>query len=261
MRPADSVHHRRTRDPGELRAVPQTCACCGAAPSSLTIMGNVANLLDRPTYGFGEVDRLLHLRGGTAQRWIDGYERGGKSYSPVVRAKSTCNPIVTWGEFVEARYLSEFRDAGVSLQRMRPAIEKLRERFDTKYPLAHAKPFTDGRDIVLGIEDKLGLDPRLRMCVVRNGQILLTTSATLYYSSTEFDRNADDRAYLVRPMAQSAAQVTIDPLRSGGLPVVRGVKTEVIAEQFQAGASVSSIASTFELSDEQVQDALRYEAS
>ena len=41
-------------------------------------MAVVIDLLERPLYGLGQVDRILGLRGGTARRWIDGYSRGGK---------------------------------------------------------------------------------------------------------------------------------------------------------------------------------------
>src|ERR1700675_1890986 len=75
-------------------------------------MGKVVDLLNRPTYGLAQVDRLLGLPGGTARRWIDGYERAGKRYPPVVRESSTGDAIATWGEFVETRLLSEYREAG-----------------------------------------------------------------------------------------------------------------------------------------------------
>src|SRR6476659_5612145 len=108
-----------------------------------------ANLLERPIYGMAQVDRLLGLSPGTARRWIDGYTRGRKTYLPLVRPEATGEDIVTWGEFVETRFLSEYRDAGVPMVRMRPAIERLREQFDSLYPLAYAQPYVAGRELVL----------------------------------------------------------------------------------------------------------------
>ena len=46
---------------------------------------------------------------------------GGSSYPPVVGPERSGAEIVTWGEFVETRLLSEYRSAGVPLLRMRPA--------------------------------------------------------------------------------------------------------------------------------------------
>jgi hypothetical protein len=58
-------------------------------------------LLDRPVYGMGQAARLLGLRPDGIRRWIDGYERQGKQYAPVIRERRTGVDFVTWGEFVE----------------------------------------------------------------------------------------------------------------------------------------------------------------
>lgn len=68
-------------------------------------MGEVVSLLDRDVYALGQVDRLLGLSLGAAGRWIDGYERRGRRYEPLVRVEATGSEIVTWGEFVKARLL------------------------------------------------------------------------------------------------------------------------------------------------------------
>jgi hypothetical protein len=45
---------------------------------------SVTSMLDREVYTYAEVDRLIGLRGGTARRWINGYQRGGRSYDPIL---------------------------------------------------------------------------------------------------------------------------------------------------------------------------------
>ena len=73
-------------------------------------------LLDRPVYGMSQAARLLGLRADGLRRWIDGYERHGKLYAPVIRERRTLDDAVTWGEFIEAGYLREYRAKQVSLQ-------------------------------------------------------------------------------------------------------------------------------------------------
>jgi hypothetical protein len=58
-------------------------------------MGTIADLLDRPVYGIGQVDGLVGLSGGTARRWIEGYSRGDRTYPPVVREEPTGSELVT----------------------------------------------------------------------------------------------------------------------------------------------------------------------
>lgn len=225
--------------------------------------GDVVNLLDRPTYGLSQVDRLLGLHGGTARRWIDGYQRAGKSYPPVVRERSTGGDIVTWGEFVETRLLSEFRDAGVPLFRMRPAVDALRDKLQTPYPLASARTWlaVHGRELVRKVQNDVGLARQLSLVVVRSGQEILDWSepADRFRASVEWTGDDEDAELRRLQPFPSIREVTIDPLLGFGEPVVRGVRTEVIAELVRAGDSRDMIADLYELPASTVDAAVRYE--
>jgi uncharacterized protein (DUF433 family) len=218
-----------------------------------------ANLLDRPVYGTSQVDRLLSLTPGTARRWIDGYVRGGRFYEPVIRPERTGEDVVTWGEFVETRLLAEYRGKNVPMIRMRPAIMRLRELLGTRYPLAHAKPFVDGRELVLAVQDDVALDASLRIViVVRTGQTVLAEPAQHFVDTVEFGEGADPTVVRLRPR-EGSGLVVIDPLRQFGEPVVRSVPTEVIAEQIRAGDRLDMVADLYELSRDEVEAAVRYE--
>ncbi len=116
---------------------------------------SLTSMLDREVYVYAEVDKLIGLPSGTAKRWINGYERNGKEHPPILRAAPKEGPWVTWGEFVEARMLAEYRDRKkVPILRQRGAIEELRARFNLKYPLCafaavpfgpRARPDDDGQ--------------------------------------------------------------------------------------------------------------------
>lgn len=221
-------------------------------------MPDPIDLLARAVYGMGQVDWILRLRSGTARRWIDGYVRAGKAYPPIVRLESSGDDLVTWGEFIEARLLSEFRDSGVPIYRMRPAVERLRERFNRLYPLAHARPWLEegGRELVMRVQEEVHLEKPLQLVVVRNDQLVLSAPADQFVQSVDFGD-----AKIVRRMnpLPDLTHVWIDPLRQFGEPVVRSVPTAIIAEQVRAGDEASTIAELYELSDEQVWQAIRYE--
>lgn len=225
---------------------------------------DLINLVDRPTYGLLQVDRVLGLPSGTARRWIDGYTRGGRSYPPVIRQEPTGDDIATWGEFVETRLLSEFREAGVPMIKMRPAVDVLRDQLNTPYPLASSRTWldTEGKELVLKVQERVGLERRLALVVVRSGQGVLTWSkpAEGFRSSVEWTskNGADPQPRRLRPI-RDLPEVTIDPLRGFGEPVVRGVRTEIIAELMRAGESPDKIAELYELQRGWVDAALRYE--
>jgi len=219
------------------------------------------SLLDRRVYGLSDVDRLLVLPPGTGRRWIDGYDRGGVHYPPVVRVERTRDEEVTWGEFVETRLLAEFRARGASMHRLRPAVVRLREEFG-RYPLAHARPFLDidGRELVRHVQQEVGITGHEMLVVVRSGQAMMSAPVRSFVGDLRYVGDADREANAVVPV-QFGGLVTLDPLHQYGRPVVRAVPTEVVAEQFRAGESTETIADLFDLTVAQVEQALRFELS
>ena len=214
------------------------------------------SLLDRVIYSYADVDRLNSLTPGTGRRWLEGYERGGVFYEPVLRESATADNYVTWGEMVEARLLAEFRVRRVSLQRLRPAVVLLRHEFN-RYPLAHARPFLDvaGRELVRKVQDEVSLARELQFVVVRSNQAMLDIRAERFTDSVTYD---DGIAIALRPSDRTPS-VAIDPTRSFGQPSVRGVRTEVLAEDYRSGESLDSLADLYELPIEQVEEAIRFE--
>lgn len=232
-----------------------------------TMNDDVVHLQDRPVYGFGQVDRILGVRAGTSQRWIDGYRRSGKSYPPVIRTEQTGVETVTWGEFIEARLLAEYRDEGVPLVKMRPAVEKLREELNTPYPLASAKTWlaVEGRELVRKVEETVGLHRRLRLVVVRNDQEMLAWSPQAQDFAESLQWGDPDPGTGSQPVITSLnpdpeiRDVVVNPLRRFGEPSTRGVPTEVIRELYVAGDPIEMIAELYELPTQFVEAAVRYE--
>ncbi|WP_310963920.1 DUF433 domain-containing protein [Nocardioides terrisoli] len=216
----------------------------------------VVFLLDRAIYSYADVDRLVGLHSGTARRWLEGYEGQSHFYDPVLRPEATGSDAVTWGEMVEARLLAEFRDRRVPVQRMHPAIVKLRDEFG-RYPLAHARPFLDveGRELVQVVQQEIGLELGLRLVVVRDGQYVLTDAAQRFSSAVEYVENV---AGLLRPDPRTP-DVVMDPRRAFGQPVVRSVRPDSLAEDYRAGTSRDDLADLYDLTSEQVDEAIRFE--
>ncbi|MDP9028374.1 MAG: DUF433 domain-containing protein, partial [Actinomycetota bacterium] len=187
---------------------------------------------------------------------LEGYERGGRIYEPVLRETHTDNDVVTWGELVEARLLAEFRSRRVPIQRMRPAISRLRKEFG-RYPLAHARPFleAEGRELIRVVQDEVGLDRELRLVVVRNGQLMLAEATERFQTAVKFEHGV---AVSLRPDRRTPL-VVMDPARTFGQPAIRSVRTEILAEGFRAGSSREELADLYDLTLEQVDAAIRFE--
>lgn len=214
------------------------------------------DLLSREIYAFSDVDRLIGLTPGTGRRWIDGCRRSGKFYDPILRADSTGSDRVTWGEMVEARLVAEFRDQSVSLQRLRPAVERLRDQFGD-YPLARARPLLDvaGRELVMQVQNDVSLDSALQLVVVRDGQLVLTDRAAEFSHRVTYHQEI---AVRLVPQGRTP-DVQMDPRKAFGQPSLRAVRTDVIAEDFRSGVDPAELADLYDLTPGQIDQALRFE--
>lgn len=224
-------------------------------------MGQVVSMLERPVYNYAEVDRLLRLTPGTAKRWIDGYERGKRIYEPVVRQERTDSPWVTWGEFVEARLLAEFRSS-VPMIKLRPVVNWLRERVDQEYPLAYARPFLmpEGRELLVNAQFETQLEKELWMVVPsQQGVLRLSPTSTRFTSAVRYPDSEGPAEYIIADTA--TPDVWLHPSRRQGQPTVAGIRTETLAELVAAGEPVQFVADTYGFSADAVEQAVAYEAT
>jgi uncharacterized protein (DUF433 family) len=179
-----------------------------------------------------------------------------------VRERRLDNDVVTWGEFVETKVLAGYRDAGVPMLRMRPVVEGLRQRFQVRYPLATVRPYVDEElRVVYEIQEEAHLEDSMRLVVeAGSGQYVLAPDVRHFRRIAVFEDVGDEIAIVTRlhPLGASR-QVTIDPVRRFGSPVVRSTPTDVLAELVRAGEPVEWVAEQYELTLEQILDALEYE--
>jgi uncharacterized protein (DUF433 family) len=219
------------------------------------------DLLDRRVMTAPEAARQLGIPATTLIRWLEGEHRGGRWYPPVLREDPTGAADISWGEMVEARYLRAYRAKAVPMQRLRPFISDMRQTFGVPYPLAHYKPFTSGRRLMLEVQEDQHLPEALRAVYeVSTGQLILDRRAAGFLDRVDFADSGDQEALRIRPAGKDSP-VVIDPLISSGASTVRGTRTEILAEQASAGTPVDEIAEDFGMPVELVKAALSYEWS
>lgn len=219
-------------------------------------MTSEITVLERPLYALPEAARLLRVPASTLRWWLEGRE----NYPPVVRPEPTGSTDVTWGEFVEAGLLREYRRRDVPLQRLRPVIEILRDRFGVPYPLAHFRPFVgEGRRLLFEAQQVADLPPELGLVLeLVGGQIVLDGRVEAFLERVEFSADELQWAQRLHP-AGRASPVVIDPERSFGSPTVRGIRTDALAELVEAGEPPELIAEEYGLAADELKAALAYE--
>ncbi|GGK72025.1 hypothetical protein Sme01_08600 [Sphaerisporangium melleum] len=222
-------------------------------------MGTI-HTLDRQVMSVRAAARQLRIPPTTLMHWLEGEERQGRFYPPVLREEPTGSHDVTWGEIVEARYLRAYRQRNVSMQKLRPLIGDLRREFGVPYPLAHFKPFVDSRRrFLLEIQEELDIPAGLRMVYqVSDDQFVLDHRVIDFLDRVDFSESGDQEAQRIHPLGRHSP-VVIDPMLSSGAATVEGVRTEVLAELVDAQVPVEEIAEEFGLPVSSVKAALVYE--
>lgn len=226
--------------------------------------------LDRAVYQMNEAARLLGIPDKTLRRWLDGDRRFDRSIEPLIRPERTGETDVTWGEFVEAGFLSECRHKRLPIEQLRPLIAALRRELNTRHPLAQARPlYSDGWQLLWREQHSLGMEPDLFLVVEgpsrERKQLVLAPVAEQFFSRVEFEPPDTESGVAARWFPWPGyRRIVLDPRVAFGLPHINGVRTEVISELRTAGDSVSELQSVyggFGLKREDIEEAVRFENS
>lgn len=208
---------------------------------------------------YTEAAAAAHLRVpvSTLHYWLEGGTKAGRTYRPVIREEPTGTRTVTWAEFVEAGLLLQCRRVNkVLMQELRAFIDGLRERLQVPYPLAHFKPFAEGRVLLLEEQTNAGLGAEFALVAQVSGQYVLLPAAQQFVDRITW---ADDIAMAWRPADDPDSQVIIDPDIRSGRPSSGGISTAILWEQSEGGETESDLAGTYEITVAQVRWALSYE--
>jgi uncharacterized protein (DUF433 family) len=217
-----------------------------------------SEVLELPLYSVTEAGRLLGVEPVTLKRWLEGYSARGTLHPPIIRPEPTKSDSVTWGEFVEAGWLHEYRTR-MPLQKLRPLIERMREKFGVRYPLAHFRPVVDlsSREAVYRIQSETHTPEELYIVRWFDDQLQWSAPLEQFLDKVEFDP-LDAVARRMYPLGRSIP-VTIDPERSFGVPQVRGIRTEVIVDLLDAGEATETVARMWGMDEQEVEAARIWE--
>ena len=216
----------------------------------------MVRMLEREVYSIAEAARLLVMPHGTLTYWLEGTKRSGKHYLPVLRETPTGNRNLTWGEFVEAGLLRQYRSNQIPMAELRAFITNLRDDLGVPYPLAHAKPFIGGKELLWRAQERAGLPPSEALVSEARGQYLLLPAADAYLRRVDFAERETAQRWRLLP---EDSDVVLDPQHRFGAPTIGGIRTLTLWEAVQDTGDVEGTAQLFGLKSAQVHEALAYE--
>jgi len=215
-----------------------------------------------PTYNLSEAAHYLRLPESTVRSWslggtyrtLDGEEKRAK---PIFQINQRRPPYLSFFNLVEAYVLASIRRKHkVPMQKVRLALDFVKRELSVARPLIEQDFLTNGVDLF--VEDY----SRRLVNVSKQGQLALRD--LLIDSLKRIDRDPEGLAVLLSPWVIKPDEphyLEIDPFRSFGRSVIAGtnIPTEIIAERFRGGDSLSHLAEDYSVEIEPLEMAIRWE--
>jgi uncharacterized protein (DUF433 family) len=209
-----------------------------------------------PAYTAVRAAQMVRLSPSTLRLWACGDGEHAALFTPAQGAPLT----LSFSNLVESFVLASMRRVhGVSMQRVRKALNFVGRKLDVQRPLIHARFRTDGVRLFVDHADQL-------LEVSTQGQALLREFLDASLERIEWGGDVAARLYpWVRADLQSKQpkSIVIDPRRGFGQPIIAGtgIEARIVTERYRAGESVAELAKDYRLDPEKIEDAIRCETS
>lgn len=219
------------------------------------------DLRNQPAYGSAEAARYLRLPVATLRSWLVGreYPKGGSqaTFQPLIRPAGQQPLQLSFYNLIEAHVLRALRtEHGVALAELRKAIDYAQRKLHIQRLLLSPELRTHAGEVFLDRYVEL-------INLSASGQLALRKLFEDHLRRVEWDEwQFPVRLY---PYVQGAARaadrpIAIDPRVAFGRPVIQraGISTQAIADRIDAGESVQALADDYDLSPEEIEQAVLY---
>jgi uncharacterized protein (DUF433 family) len=211
-----------------------------------------ANTSSVALYTLSEAADIVQVKRPTFHKWARGYVyRGldGQLHPSDVLITTTGTgrgPVVPFEGLGEGYVLAAFRRAGVPMQRIRPALDRLNQEFGMLNALTSDRLMTDGAEVLFDYRDRDSLGEVVSsLVVVRNQQAVFREVVQQYLRTISY---ADGRIALIR-LPQFGPDVVVNPVLNFGQPTLtkRGIRVSDVRRRVAAGEPAAQVADDYRL--------------
>jgi uncharacterized protein (DUF433 family) len=215
----------------------------------------------QPAYALAEAARYLKLPQATLRAWVVGRDypvaHGHSRFKALIKPARSKPPTLSFYNLIEAHVLRALRtEHGVSLKALRSSIAFAERTLNVERLLLREDLRTRGGAVLLGHYGEL-------IDLSKSGQIAMRKVFEEHLARVEWDRwQFPVRLYPYPTEARDDRRpIAIDANIAFGRPVLvaRGVSTHAIAERLDAGESVEDLATDYDLTPADIEQAALYE--
>jgi len=222
---------------------------------------DASDIRNQPAYGLTEAARYVRLPSATLRSWVVGrdYPRGDShaTFQPLIKPALKQPLQLSFYNLIEAHVLRSLRtEHGVALAELRKSIAYAEKRLHVHRLLLSPELRTHTGQMFLDRYVEL-------INLSASGQLAMRKVFEEHLQRVEWDEwQFPIRLYPILGSSQNRGDrpIAIDPKIAFGRPIVRraGVSTEAIANRIDAGESVAAVADDYDLSVEEIEQAVLY---
>ncbi|NJL99148.1 MAG: DUF433 domain-containing protein [Synechococcaceae cyanobacterium SM2_3_2] len=216
-----------------------------------------------PAYPLTDAARYLHIPVATLRSWLQGRsyptKHGQKNFAPLLQRPDPESSQLSFTNLIEAHVLRIIREQHqIRLDKVRAALDYVSQAFDTDHPLATERFKTDGVDLFIEQVDKLVIVSRL-------GQLGMKQVFHQLLTRIEWDPDGLANRFFptsVIPDPATDKLIYIDPAIRFGRPILArtGIPTYIIADLYNAGDSLETIAQEYDCTEPEILTAIQFES-
>lgn len=220
----------------------------------VTAAEKIHPMLGGGVYSLAEAARLTGISPQVMRAWFVG--RSGRQ-KPVLKSDygmDDKNPVISFRDMVDAFILSQFRELGIPLQRLRQIWVNIQNRFGIKHGFCHEQLQTDGGTIFLKEADKAG---GKKLVDLFNNQLVIPRVILPFLRTLDFDPQSR-----LANLWNIGAGVVVNPAVNFGKPVVKdsGISTVILNQVYQANdLDAQLVAGWFNVRPDEVLAAVAFE--
>ncbi len=217
---------------------------------------------DKAAYTLAEAARYLKLPPATLRSWVVGRpyatrKGDARHFRPLIQPSVKAPPTLSFYNLIEAHVLRSLRtEHGVAVRELRKAIAYAEKTLKVDRLLLRKDLSTHGGRVFLDEYGKL-------IKLTASGQLAMRVLLEEHLQRVEWDKwQFPVRLYpFVSGQTLAPKPIAIDPQIAFGRPVVirAGVSTAVIAERIDAEESPQDVAADYDLTLQEVEQAVLYE--
>jgi len=220
-----------------------------------------------PLYTQAEAAQYLGMAPSTFRAWARGYRNTfpnradvvGKPMITSLGQPTPAHPSIPFIGLAEGMFLAALRQAAMPMQKIRPALELVRQRLGVEYALASRSLFVSGAELLYEVADDLGdkdrQDATKKLVVLRDGQYVFREVVERHMKQIEYDKDsADGYAAKLGLPGYEVADLSVQPGINFGRPYFTktGTPLHVVQGLLKAGEVSEDIAYDFDLPADEV---------